>query len=529
MGPFIAPARFQVTGTMFHLFSSLVFGLSVYVLLRWFGSTRNQSGYPPGPQPIPFIGNVHQVPKGEIFKTYSSWAKIYGPIVHFRIFRRRFIILNDLKTIDDLLVKRSSIYSTRPRLVMANELLGRDENGIAFLKYGQRLKDVRRIVTSWVNGSSLQEVYPIMKSYNMKYLNALLDKPDDCLTHVRFFLGSLVMKLTYGIECTSSDDRYITQTEEMNRITSKALAPGRWLCDDFPILAKIPSWMPFAYFRRWAIESRKLINEAILEPFETTRDSLLRFEPNNSWLAKMMHDSDGKPVTGRAAEDLWIAASAMYNGSIDSSTTIASTFFLMMLRHPEIQRKAQSEIDMVVGSDRLPVMKDKDALPYVNNILKESLRFASVIPVIPRSLDEDDVYMGYRIPKGTWVIANVWAVLHDPSVFKNPDEFRPERFEDSEDRPAEPDIVQSAFGFGRRACPGYQLALTNLFMTVAPVLSAFDIKRAINDNGEDEIPPVAYSDGHVRFLQPFKFRVIPRSLEKIELIRRREGVETEFL
>ncbi len=75
--------------------------------------------------------------------------------------------------------------------------------------------------------------------------------------------------------------------------------------------------------------------------------------------------------------------------------------------------------------------------------------------------------MGYRIPKGAWVIANVWyafiflvihiisfvvcrAVLHDPTVFRDPEEFRPERFEDTKERPAEPDIVQAAFGFGRR-------------------------------------------------------------------------------
>lgn len=99
-----------------------------------------------------------------------------------------------------------------------------------------------------------------------------------------------------------------------------------------------------------------------------------------------------------------------------------------MLRHPEIQRKAQLEIDSIVGQDRLPVIEDRESLPYINNIIKEIIRFTAVVPVTPHSLDEDDVrayfqfdvhlhaenseqvYMGYRIPKGAWVVANIWYV-----------------------------------------------------------------------------------------------------------------------
>lgn len=80
----------------------------------------------------------------------------------------------------------------------------------------------------------------------------------------------------------------------------------------------------------------------------------------------------------------------------------------MMARHPEIQRKAQEEIDSVVGTDRLPTMEDRDSLPYVCNLIKEVFRINPAAPVIPHSLDNDDVYEGYRIPKGTWVMVNTW-------------------------------------------------------------------------------------------------------------------------
>jgi len=224
-------------------------------------------------------------------------------------------------------------------------------------------------------------------------------------------------------------------------------------------------------------------------------------------------------TSGSQAEDLWTAAAGVYAGAIDTSVTASYTFYLMMLRHPEIQRKAQLEIDSVVGQDRLPVIEDRESLPYINNIIKEIIRFTAVVPVTPHSLDEDDVYMGYRIPKGAWVVANIWAVLHDANVFREPEEFIPERYVSTKERPAEPDLTQAAFGFGRRACPGIHFALASLFIHVTSILCAFDIKPIRNGEGEGKPYPVDFHDGHIRFPRPFKFDITPRSLAKIEMVR----------
>jgi len=191
--------------------------------------------YPPGPKPIPFAGNVHQLPKTDFFKTYSSWAKVYGPIVYFYVFGRKFVVLSDLDVVQDLLAKRSGKYSTRPHLTMGTELVGRGQNSVVFLKYGQRLRDVRRIINTWVGKNVVESTYPTVLLFNRKLLRSLLDTPDDFHAHLKFKFGSLVFKLTYGIDVQSIHDPYIALTEEMNRRTSMAIAPGRWLCDSFPI------------------------------------------------------------------------------------------------------------------------------------------------------------------------------------------------------------------------------------------------------------------------------------------------------
>lgn len=82
----------------------------------------------------------------------------------------------------------------------------------------------------------------------------------------------------------------------------------------------------------------------------------------------------------------------------------------MMARNPEVQKKAQAEIDAVIGSHRLPTLDDKGSLPYVERLIKEVYRINATVPLVPHSLDTDDIYNGYRIPKGAWVMANMWYV-----------------------------------------------------------------------------------------------------------------------
>ena len=85
-------------------------------------------------------------------------------------------------------------------------------------------------------------------------------------------------------------------------------------------------------------------------------------------------------------------------------------FILAMRLHPEIQAKAQAQVDAVVGRDRLPVFADRPNLPYVEAVLMEVLRWNPIVPVVPHCLTEDDEYRGYFMPKGTMVIGNSWWV-----------------------------------------------------------------------------------------------------------------------
>ena len=156
------------------------------------------------------------------------------------------------------------------------------------------------------------------------------------------------------------------------------------------------------------------------------------------------------------------------------------TFFFAMLLHPEIQRSAQAEIDEVIGSYRLPKLTDRGLLPYIDALIKEILRWGTVSPIaLPHSTATDDEIFGYKIPKDCVVIPNIWAMLHDDSVYPTPFTFDPARFMGENQQP---DPRELAFGRGRRVCPGQHIAEASVFIQVASILATFDVLREVEDN-----------------------------------------------
>lgn len=118
-----------------------------------------------------------------------------------------------------------------------------------------------------------------------------------------------------------------------------------------------------------------------------------------------------------------------------------------MVLNPEVMKRAQEELDRVVGKDRLPDLSDRANLPYIDAMIKEVLRWGPPLPIsLPTRVIQDNVYRGYFIPAGATVIQNVWAVCRDPKLYQDPDTFNPDRF--LEDGTYNPE--NRVFGSGRR-------------------------------------------------------------------------------
>ena len=185
---------------------------------------------------------------------------------------------------------------------------------------------------------------------------------------------------------------------------------------------------------------------------------------------------------------------------------------------PDVQARAQEEIDRVVGKDRLPMVSDWKDLKYVDSVMREVMRLNPVAPLgecatrsscfsltqcpaIPHRLRTDDNFRGYDFPKDSIVYANTWKILHDESLYPDPFAFKPERYMDPlSDPQAEKarDPLTYAFGYGRRVCPGLHLAEASMFLSIAMTLAAYDIRKKRDADGNVIEPKLEYSTGTIR-------------------------------
>ncbi|GLI82181.1 hypothetical protein PoHVEF18_010587 [Penicillium ochrochloron] len=189
-----------------------------------------------------------------------------------------------------------------------------------------------------------------------------------------------------------------------------------------------------------------------------------------------------------------------------------------MILYPEVQQKAQEEIDLVVGTDRLPHFGDRQNLPYINAMVQEVVRWHPVGTIgIPHVASEDETCGGYRIPQGAQIIAVIWSFTHDPDRYHDPSTFKPERFLPGNDRPPEADPRAYVFGFGRRVCPGRALADSNLYLSIANFLAGFKIQHAMRNGRPIPVSP-QFLPGMISHPAPFEFDVQPRSSRHAALI-----------
>ncbi|CAE6490035.1 unnamed protein product [Rhizoctonia solani] len=186
-----------------------------------------------------------------------------------------------------------------------------------------------------------------------------------------------------------------------------------------------------------------------------------------------------------------------------------------MAMHPEVQSKAQKEVDGILQGNRFPDMDDRKSLPYTQAIVKEVFRWRSVTPIgVAHASTEENIYEGYRIPKGATIIPNQWAMSNDENVYANPERFDPDRFLD----PSTPEAP--VFGFGRRSCPGIHVAQASLFMIASGLAAFFDIRPKCDSEGRPI--PLTVEMKHNSIVSrplPFEVDIKPRSEKHERLLR----------
>lgn len=161
--------------------------------------------------------------------------------------------------------------------------------------------------------------------------------------------------------------------------------------------------------------------------------------------------------------------------SMDTSSTTIDWILTELLRHPNVMKKVQNELEQVIGKNRMVEESDLESLEYLDMVIKESNRLHPAAPLLlPHESIEDCTVDGFHIPKGSRVLINIWAIGRDPDTWVEPEKFKPERFQGSNIDLRGRHFQLLPFGSGRRSCPGLQLGLTVVRLMVAQLVHCFN-------------------------------------------------------
>ncbi|KAJ5766545.1 uncharacterized protein N7511_004161 [Penicillium nucicola] len=528
--------------------------IGLYVTKIFLTRKRPPGPLPPGPRPKPIVGNIADLPPPGT-QDWMHWLKhkdLYGPISSITVMGQTIVILNDANVALELLSKRSAIYSSRPNLVFASEMYDQDtlinimlyklanthrvgwEHILAMQPYSARFRTYRKALQPYLGSESAVSQFNSLQEIEAhRFLLRVLGDQTKLAEHIQTEAGAIILQIAYGytIEAHVRDPLVHISNLALDHF-SAAGTPGAWLVDMIPALKYVPSWIPGAGFKRTAKAWKKNLETVADQPYAFVKLQMESGRYKPSYLSNLFK-KDGFPLPGSEDEVIakWSAAS-LYTGGADTTVCAVECFFLAMTLFPDVQRKAQEEIDRVLGSNQLPQVKDRARLPYVNAVVKEVLRWHPVAPMgIPHASSEDDTWDGYFIPKGSLLMPNIWAMTHNSAVYHDPMVFKPERFLGIDGRGPEMDPHDLVFGFGRRICPARFLADTTVYLSAAQSLAVFNIESREGQKGKGVQPE--FKPGVISHPEPWDLHIEPRSTAHEALIRSVEqnssvGAEQRF-
>ncbi|KDR82572.1 hypothetical protein GALMADRAFT_237960 [Galerina marginata CBS 339.88] len=498
----------------------VIFGLySTY--RKWLDSPLRNLAYPPGPPAAILLGNSMKLPFSQAWVTYADWAKEYGDIMYLNIYGQHTIILNSVDDAVELFERRSRHYSDRPKNTII-DLMGWDFN-VTFMPYGEQWRFHRRLLQQCFRSKASVVYQPIQTAKVHDLLYDLLTAPAGFRAHCKKATTAIIMAILYGHDLTPETSNYFSGLAE--KAVAKlegSLVPGAIVANYIPVLRYLPAWFPGAAFKHLAAEVKVLTSQMQEVPMDFVGKGLLKGTATPSLVSDLLENC----YVQREYDMIKRVAASSYASGADTTVSPLLTFFLAMALFPAAQKKAQDEIDKVLGLDRLPNFADRPALPCVEALYREVTRWKPVTPLNTAHMaTDDDVYKGYYIPKGSTIIANTWAMTRNEEKYPNPETFDPDRFLDKEGRLNDDNMVLN-FGFGRRICPGRHLASATIWLTIVSVLATFDIRKKKDINGREIPIEGKYTDELVSHPHPFECSITPRRGNTGKLVR--DAVKTSI-
>ncbi|KAG5593000.1 hypothetical protein H5410_043514 [Solanum commersonii] len=452
-----------------------------FLALLWFllCFIRNSNkGLPPGPKAFPLIGNLLSLDP-ELHTYFASLSQTYGPICRLWLGKKLGIIISSPALAREVLKDKDTIFANRDVSAAGREF-SYGINDLLWSPYGPKWRMLRKLcVRDMLSCSSLDSVYALRRRelrQSINYFYSQKGLPVNIGEQMFLTVFNVITSMLWG-GTVKGGERASLGAEFRHVVTEIVeLVSIPNLSDFYPGL----TWFDF----QGVIKKMKVVLKRFDKIFESIIDQRQKLDRNGvgqeskdflQVLLKLKDEADPKmPLTMTEIKALLMD---LVVGGTDTTSNAVEFAMTEILNKPDVLGKLQEEVDTVVGKDNIVEESHIQQLPYFYAVMKEVLRLHPALPLLaPHCPSETGTVGGYTVPKGSHIFVNVWAIHRDASIWKNPTEFRPERFLDNKWDYSGNDFNYFPFGSGRRMCAGIAMAERMFMYSLASLIHSFDWK-----------------------------------------------------
>ncbi|XP_073454753.1 cytochrome P450 2G1-like [Aquarana catesbeiana] len=495
------------TSNMWFSSAILVLVLACLICIAWLkGRTKNTTLLPPGPTPLPLIGNILQIRPDKFLVTLQKFQEKYGPIFTVYFGSRPVVMLCGYDVAKEALIDQKDGFSARGKMPMVHYVL----KGFGITgSNGERWKQMRRFALTTLRNfgmgkRSIEERIQEEAHFLGEEFSKTKGEPFDPTFFLSCAVSNIICSIVFGRRFNYNDQHFLSLLRNINGIIRLMNSSWGLVVYNFERLIRYVPGPPQRGVR-YLHELKAFVREMV-------EGSLKTMDPHSPrhfidcFLKRIQQDKEN-PDTEFHMENLVASTVNLFTAGTETVSTTLRYGFLILLKYPEIQVKVQKEIDRVLGQ-RCPSAEDRTKMPYTEAVIHEIQRFSDIVPTgLPHCTTEDVSLRGYVIPKGTDVFPLLTFILKDPTQFPDPEVFSPARFLDNNGG-LEKNPALMPFSAGRRMCPGESLARMELFLFLTSLLQKFTLTSPVPREDLNLAPEVS-SAGH--FPRFYKMSAILRT------------------